>query len=579
MKYSDKELNYYVDIITKIAKSGADNRDAVKSVLNSTPLTGGKSLSKANLLEIYQDLKKMGLISLRLEEEKTLLNGLKKKFIRSLSGVTTVTVLTMPYPCPGKCIFCPNDIRMPKSYIASEPGAQRALANKFDPYLQTYNRLVALSKNGHPVDKIEMIVLGGTWTFYPENYRRWFILRCFQALNDFDGRNGNESLSPAQVALPIDLATAAEYGKNKEHSSYNHVVAKNITLPDVDCTWDDLDKAFVDNEQAYARCVGLSLETRPDEINENTVIELRKLGATKIQMGVQALDDVILSLNKRGHTVAVIANAFKLLRLAGFKIQVHWMPNLYGSNPQKDLEMFFELFSNVNFKPDELKIYPCSLIPGTELEQIYENKKWAPYDEKIMLGLIVDFIKNTPRYCRITRVIRDIPSNEIAAGNGKTNLRQDAELILEKEGTKVVEIRSREIREKAVDLDSLVLKETFYSTSISEECFLEFVTLDDKLAGFLRLSLPSESPTISELSSSAVIREIHVYGQSLSLGTNSAGKAQHSGLGKRLIQRAEEICLLKGYSKLSVISAIGTREYYRKRGFRDGQLYQYKFLS
>ncbi len=579
MKYSDKELNYYVDIITKIAKSGADGRDVVKSALNTSPLTGGKSLSKTSLAEVYQDLKNTGLVSLQPDEEKTLLSGLKKKFIRSLSGVTTVTVLTMPYPCPGKCIFCPNDIRMPKSYIASEPGAQRALANKFDPYLQTYNRLVALNRNGHPLDKIELIVLGGTWTFYPENYRRWFILRCFQALNDFNVASGNESLNPSQVALPIDLASAEEFSKNNERPAYNHVVAKNIIAPDVVCTWEDLDSVFAANENAYARCVGLSLETRPDEINENTVMELRKLGATKIQMGVQALDDTILSLNKRGHTVAVIANAFKLLRLAGFKIQVHWMPNLYGSNPQKDLEMFFELFNNNDYKPDELKIYPCSLIPGTKLESIYESNKWAPYAGEVMLGLVVDFIKNTPRYCRITRVIRDIPSNEIAAGNGKTNLRQDAELTLQKEGSKVVEIRAREIRENAVDVDSLVLKETFYSTSISEECFLEFVTPEDKLAGFLRLSLPSEQPTINELSSSAVIREIHVYGQSLSLGTSSAGKAQHSGLGKRLTQRAEEICLQKGYSKLSVISAIGTREYYRKRGFRDGQLYQYKFLS
>jgi elongator complex protein 3 len=566
MILTESEIKYYADIITKIARSSRDDSDIVRTV------------SKSKLMSIYTELKALNLIKLSPEEELKLQANLKKKYIRSLSGVATVTVLTMPYPCPGKCVFCPNDVRMPKSYIASEPGAQRALSNKFDPYLQTFNRLVALNNNGHPLDKIEMIVLGGTWTFYPENYRRWFVLRIFQALNDFNPKNNPTSLSSEQIPLPINIESA-ENSFDSNNTTYNHVIAKNITMPDWPCTWEELNNEFTKNENTYARCVGLSLETRPDEINEETVLELRRLGATKVQMGVQALDNNILQLNKRGHTVETTIKAFELLRLAGFKIQVHWMPNLYGSNPQKDLEMFFELFRNDAFKPDELKIYPCSLIPGTELINIYNDKKWHPYNQDILLNLVVDFLKSTPRYCRVTRVIRDIPSTEIAAGSTRTNLRQDAESVLTKDNSKVVEIRYREIKGETIEIDELALKETVYETTVATEYFLEYITPDEKLAGFLRLSLPKKTSQIEELTQSAVIREIHVYGQSLKLGTNSLGKAQHSGLGKKLISHAEEIALNKGFSKLSVISAIGTREYYRKRGFKDGNLYQFKFLS
>jgi len=566
MTYTETEIKYYVDIITKLAGSPSGETAIPTDV------------SKSKLLTIYHDLKTRKLINLTKEQEQILLNKLKKKYIRSLSGVTTVTVLTMPYPCPGKCIFCPNDVRMPKSYIASEPGAQRALANKFDPYLQTFNRLVALNNNGHPLDKIEMIVLGGTWTFYPENYRRWFIYRVFQALNDFNPKTHFSSLNSDQIPLPINLPTA-ENSFNSTTETYNHVIAKNITMPDWPCSWEELNKEFEKNENSHARCVGLSLETRPDEITEDTVLELRRLGATKVQMGVQALDNNILNLNKRGHSVETTIKAFELLRLAGFKIQVHWMPNLYGSNPQKDLEMFFDLFQNEAFKPDELKIYPCSLIPGTELVKLHNEQKWHPYDHETLLKLVIDYLKNTPRYCRVTRVIRDIPSTEIAAGSTRTNLRQDAELAITKANTKVVEIRFREIKKEQIDPDTLQLKKTVYETSVSSEYFLEYITPEDKLTGFLRLSLPKINSQIPELQQSAVIREIHVYGQSLKLGTSTSGVAQHSGLGKKLILLAEEISQQQGYTKLSVISAIGTREYYRKRGFKDGNLYQYKFLS
>lgn len=574
MTYTQEEIRNYVDIITKIALSGGNNK-LVLSLLKGGKLPTGEPMSKNRLINLYKDLSANGHISLSPDQENTFYKAIKKKFIRSLSGVTTVTVLTMPYPCPGKCIFCPNDVRMPKSYISSEPGAQRALANKFDPYFQTYNRLVALNKNGHPTDKVELIILGGTWTFYPTDYRKWFIYRCFKALNKFDPVTSPQYLDTDQLALPLE--TVQE--DLTEGKRYNEVIAKaKRNSMDYFVSDEEFDTTLRLNENSKSRCVGLSLETRPDELTQQTVKELRRLGATKIQVGVQVLDDDILEKNKRGHGVKEIYEAFYLLRQAGFKIQTHWMPNMYGSNPQKDLEMYLKLFSSDGLKPDEVKIYPCTLVPHTELEDFYKSGVWTPYTEDVLTKLLADCIINTPRYCRITRVIRDIPSNELLAGSQRTNMRQDAESLIKLGNTQVVEIRSREVKNDTILLDNLYLKVTDFKTTNSDEFFMEFVDANDKIAGFLRLSLPKKESFIPEISNNALIREIHVYGQTTDIGKSELGAAQHKGLGTKLITAAENIAKSKGYSKLSVISAIGTKNYYRKKGFHDGVLYQHKYL-
>ncbi len=460
---------------------------------------------------------------------------------RSASGVTPVAVLTRPFPCPGRCIFCPDDDRMPKSYLADEPACQRAAAHGFDPYLQTWNRLLAYRRMGHPTAKIELIVLGGTWSSYPEPYQVWFVQRCLEALNDFGaGREGR-----SDGAFP----SAGE-------------------APD----WSALEEAQHANESSPSRCVGLGVETRPDCVSEEEVLRIRRLGGTKVQIGLQSLSDEVLCKNRRGHDVAASRRALYLLRGAGFKLHVHWMANLYGSNPAADLEDFDRLFSDPDFRPDELKIYPCSLVPGAPLERHHRSGEWRPYTHEELVELLSGCLRRIPEYCRLTRLVRDIPSQYIRVGNRRTNLREVVTAHLAAQGFRSRDIREREIRGRSCDPEKLQLTSTGYDTSVGREHFLQFVTPEDRIAAFLRLSLPAKG-------GGAMIREVHVYGVAADLGEHSPGKAQHSGLGRRLVERAAQIAAEAGRRDLAVISAVGTRDYYRALGFRDRGLYQYRSLE
>lgn len=562
-----------INIFNELSKKVYSDKK-VEKILRKFPSATGM-YSKGALFRTYAKLKNS--LKLSKTENETLLKNIQMKKIRSSSGVTPVTVLTKPFPCPGKCIFCPNDVRMPKSYLRDEPGAQRAESNFFDPYLQTHNRLAALKNIGHPIDKIELIILGGTWSSYPLEYQIWFVKRCFDALNDFDGTE--QDLIKPNVEKPTDENKLEEIKGEKLDHSYNQVISlalnrqKQLTEK---TTWKELETAHLKNVSAKQKCVGLVIETRPDEINKEEVLRLRKLGATKIQIGIQSLNDKVLKLNKRGHDVAQTALAFNLLRQAGFKIQGHYMPNLYGSSPTKDISDYKKLFTNLAFKPDELKVYPCSLIESAELMQYYKKGLWKPYNEKDLYKVLTNAYAVTPRYCRINRMIRDIPSTDIVVGNHKTNFRQMVDKELSEKGIKIVEMRHREIRSKKIE--NAKIKVTSYKTNGSTEKFIEFVTEKDELIGFLRLSLPNTPKNLitEELNNCAIIREVHVYGQSLGFGKTNTKDAQHTGFGKKLIKKAEEISKKEGYKKLAVISAIGTREYYKKLGYELEEMYQIK---
>ena len=438
---------------------------------------------------------------------------------------------------------------MPKSYLSKEPGAQRAKNNKFDPYLQTFNRLVALYETGHSTDKVELIILGGTWTAYPNGYRIWFIKRCFDALNEF-----------APLQTPEYLAASNRRAVEKIGS------------------WQELHAAHRKNETAKTRCVGLSVETRPDYVSVKEAIGMRRLGVTKVQIGVQSLNDKVLRLNCRGHTAAQTKKAFTLLRSFGFKIQAHWMANLYGSSPKRDVIDFKKLFRLQNFRPDELKIYPCSLLTKTRLFEYYKKGLWTPYSYTELLSVITGVLPATPRYCRITRIFRDIPSEYIIEGVRNSNFRQLAETKLQSLGVRCIDIRSREIRNAKISWETLKLKKTRYKTANTTELFLEYITPKDELVGFLRLSLPQKKNTFPELANSAIIREVHVYGEALEMGVEYSGKAQHAGIGKNLINLAKKLAYKKGYKDLAVISSVGTREYYKRLGFYMGALYQHLSL-
>ncbi len=522
-KYTPRKLEK-----AKRALLDVQNGMSVFDAIKKNPLDkqdGGGYISKHMLIVVYREMIKNG----EVKEDRALMTKLRMKPMRTLSGVTVVTVLTKPYPCPGACIFCPTDVRMPKSYLPDEPGAMRALHHKFDPYTQVAARIEALQAVGHPTDKIELLILGGTWSFYKKDYQEWFIKECYRALNEKD--------------------------------------------------FDTLAEAQVYNETSKHRNVGLVIETRPDNINTQEVAWLRYLGVTKVQLGAQSMDDEILKKNRRGHTVQETVDAVRILRAGGFKIVLHWMPNLYGSDLQRDIKDFAHLWEDVC--PDELKIYPNQLLKDTALYPLWEKGLYKPYTTEELVELLATIKPTIPRYCRVNRVIRDIPSTHVVEGNMRTSLRMDLKKVMESRGQHCDCIRCREVKGKKVDPDTLEINDVTYQAGFAEEHFLSFVTADDKLAGFLRLSFPkADSPDmqIQDLQHAAIIREVHVYGQSLEVGKEKTGAAQHIGLGTQLIEHACELAQQAGYPKIAVIAAIGTRKYYAGRKFKLGSHYMVRDL-
>jgi elongator complex protein 3 len=548
---TDEKMNLARQILAEL-RAGQD----ILKTMRAHPAADGGLLGKSVLVAAYQRMLAAG----EIEPDRALLEMIRMKPVRTLSGVTTVTVLTKPYPCPGKCIFCPTDVRMPKSYLPDEPGAMRGLEHAFDPYAQVASRIAQLQAVGHPTDKIELLILGGTWSAYRRDYQEWFIKRCFDAMNTL-----SPDPSPCQGEGGVSPSLA---GKGAG------AVGQEVCLPA------ELAAAQALNENATHRNVGLVIETRPDEITPRELSWLRYLGVTKVQMGAQSLDDRILAINKRGHDVEATRRAVALLRAAGFKIVLHWMPNLHGATPQTDREDFGRLWHG--FCPDEIKIYPNQLLANAELYQVWQRGEFQPYPTAELIDLIADIKPGVPRYCRINRVIRDIPSTNVVEGNKRTSLRQDVHAEMARRGTKCQCVRCREVRKANVDLSALQLSDLVYQAANAEEHFISFDTPEDGLAGFIRLSLPTaDAPEtgLADLSGAALIREVHVYGQSLPVGAELGGAAQHIGLGTRLLEAADKIALARGFKRMAVISAIGTRKYYMDRGFERGELYLVKPLG
>jgi elongator complex protein 3 len=537
------------DLARAVLEEIRRGRDVTKT-LRSHPLQAGGYLNKSMLVAIYNEMVAAG----ELQEDARLLERIRMKPMRTLSGVTTVTVLTKPYPCPGKCIFCPTDVRMPKSYLPDEPGAMRGLEHEFDPYAQVRSRIEQLESVGHPTDKIELLILGGTWSSYRRDYQEWFIKRCFDAMND--------------ISSALSGAAAIAQAQSKRLENVQSVDERELI------------EAHTFNETTHHRNVGLVIETRPDEITPGELQWLRHLGVTKVQMGAQSLDDHILEINKRGHDVECTRRATALLRAAGFKIVLHWMPNLLGATPGSDRQDFARLWND--FCPDEIKIYPNQLLANAELYEYWQRGEFKPYTTQELIDLIADIKPTIPRYCRVNRVIRDIPSTNVVEGNRRTSLRQDVHDEMQRRGTRCECVRCREVRGKSVQPELLKLDDMVYTAGAAEEHFISYVTPDDKLAGFVRLSLPGkDSPQtgMPDLDEAALIREVHVYGQSLPVGAEKQGAAQHAGLGTRLLEKAESLARAKGFKRMAVISAVGTRGYYlAKSGFERGELYLTKTL-
>jgi len=475
-------------------------------------------------------------------KELNIKTNFKKKPIRSLSGVAIVAVLTKNFPCPGKCIYCPNEKNLPKSYLSGEPAVERAKKLNFDPYLQIQERIKALEKEGHSTDKIELIIIGGTWSALPSSYQKEFIKQCFKGANECDKKS------------------KAEKKSNKSLLEVQKI-----------------------NEKARHRIIGLTLETRPDYITLKEIEKMRIYGCTRVELGVQSIEDRILKINHRGHNVETTIKATKLLKDAGFKICYHIMPGLLGSNPKLDLKQFKTLFEDERFRPDMLKIYPCVITKGSKLYTLFLNGQYRSYIDKTLIKLLVEMKKSIPPYVRLLRLIRDIPSNSIISGIKISNLREVVQKKMNEEGYKCQCIRCREIKTLPLNFKNIKLVRRDYDASLGKEVFLSFEDLkQDKLLAFLRLRLPQNPEYPSSLSKSlngaALIREIHTYGELTPLG-KKIGAIQHYSLGKKLIKKAEEIAQQANYKKIAVISGIGVRDYWRKNGYHLSETYMIKKLK
>ena len=440
-----------------------------------------------------------------------------RKPSKTLAGVTPIAVMCKPRKCRhGTCLYCPS-LNVPQSYTPKSPPVLRAELLKYDAYEQIKSRLKAFKLMNHPTEKIELIIMGGDFLDYPIRYQYEFVKACYDALNS---------------------------KKSK-----------------------DLEGAKKLNEKAKHRCVALCLEGRPDTILKKGVIErMLEFGCTRVEIGVQCLDDKIYKLVCRDHTVQDVIDVTKKLKDNGFKVGYHMMLGLPGSNPKKDLKMFKQLFKDEKFKPDQLKIYPTQVIEGARLVSLYKQGKFHPYAKEDLQKLIINVMKFIPRYCRVMRVMREIPPEHLVAGIIRIDLRKDIEDELKKGWRKINEIRFREIGFAIRDLkkgetinEDLKLKITKYNASKGKEYFLEFVNKNNILFGLCRLRIGKEN---------AWIRELHVYGQALSLGEKGKEFGQHKGLGKQLMAKAEEIASQKKIRTLKVISGVGVREYYKKLGYR-----------
>ncbi len=527
--------------------------------------------SNRQILERYRDRIADGSI----EEDLELLKLMKKAGIRNSSGIAVITSLVKPYACPGKCVYCPTEVRMPKSYLASEPAAARSLRLDFNPYQLMKQRIEMLESNGHATDKIEYITKGGTWNAYPLKYQYWYMLESFKACNN----PGREH--------PIPETEEADWDDLPLSALQEAIAAE---------------KAY--NETAPHRLIGVTFETRPDALTPKSMWHMRMQGCTRVELGLQAPDNDILTLIKRGHSVDQFRQAMYWLRRIGFKVDLHFMPDLPGTTPDHDIEMYQSLFSDTSLRPDMVKIYPNTVIESAELYEWLQDGRYTPYGEKELFRALSQMKLDTPRYCRISRLIRDIPTNEIAAGNGITNLRELLSSQLKKEGKRCVCLRCREIARHPkilAEATSIDIFDDVYETIGGTE---HFITFEDAkrtaVYGFLRLRLPNTTrlsfnepllqkkelmfekqisvhfPDFSE--DVAFIRELHVYGDLIGIGKRDADASQHKGLGKKLMAAAEDIARTHGYKKIAVISGVGVRGYYRKLGYELVGSYMMKVL-
>ncbi len=498
------------------------------------------------------------------DEKDEILKILQKKPSRTYAGVTVISCMTMPTKCPhGKCTYCPGgvEIGVPQSYTGKEPSTMRGIQNAFDSYLETTSRLYQYHKLGHAIDKIELIIMGGTLPAQDIDYMEYFSKRCIQAMNDFYK----------------NLRTLEKYGEEKFTEIYNEdkKFGKNFHK------FHYLEEVQRNNERANVRCVGLTFESRPDYAKKEEILRMLKCGATRVEIGVQNPYDFVYSAVHRGHSVRDVIEATKQLKDYGLKVCYHMMPGLLGNSEygmELDLRGFKKIFEDENFMPDMLKIYPTLIIKGTKFYDEYAKGNFEPLTTKNAVRLITNVMVALPKWTRVMRIMRDIPAYMIEGGIKASNLEQLVDEELKKQNLKCVEIRHREVRGEIVDLNNVRLLRENYNASGGQEIFLSYEDIkNDLLIGFLRLRIPSNFGKTK----TALIRELHVYGKEVEIGKKAgANEMQHRGFGKNLLKEAERLAKEEfGAKKISVMSGIGVREYYRKFNYKRYKFWMRKNLK
>jgi elongator complex protein 3 len=478
---------------------------------------------------------------------------LQRKPVRTASGVSPVAIMTSPHMCPhGKCLYCPggpgSEFSSSQSYTGHEPAAARGVQNDYDPYGQVTLRLNQLREIGHPVDKVELILMGGTMTARSHDYQEWFVKRALQALNEFD---------PDAEPTPSESESFAQ-----EPDEYDFRYLEDV---------------IADNETARVRNIGTTFETKPDWCDPEQIDRMLDLGGTKVEVGVQTTYDEINRAMHRGHGTQASVDANRRLRDAGFKVGFHMMPGQPGMTREMCIEDFRRLFEESEWRPDYLKIYPMLVVRGTATYDMWRNEEFEPLDNETAAELVAEIKSMIPKYVRLQRVQRDIPADFIDAGVWKSNLRQLARQRMDEHGWDCDCIRCREVGMNEEPPENVERDVLTYESGGGTEQFISYEDPDrDLLVGFCRLRFPND-PVRRELENAAIVRELHVYGPMVQVGDESADW-QHRGYGGKLLDHAERMAADAGFDKLSVISGIGAREYYRNRGYHQDGPYVSKQL-
>jgi len=480
---------------------------------------------------------------------------LRRKPVRTASGVSPVAIMTSPHRCPhGKCLYCPggpdSEFSSAQSYTGHEPAAARGVQNDYDPYGQVRLRLNQLRQIGHPVDKVELILMGGTMTARSHDYQEWFVKRALEAMNDFD---------PAADPQPSESESFAQD-------------------PD-DYEWKYLEDVIAENETAAVRNIGTTFETKPDWCDPEQIDRMLRLGGTKVEVGVQTTFERINREMHRGHGMQASLDANRRLRDSAFKVGFHMMPGQPGMSKEMCLEDFRRIFENSDWRPDYLKIYPTLVVEGTVTYDWWRNEEFEPLSNDEAAELVAEIKSMIPKYTRLQRVQRDIPADFIEGGVWKSNLRQLAWQRMDEHGWTCDCIRCREVGHNDAEPEEITLDTMTYEAAGGTEHFISFEDREkDLLVGFCRLRFPGD-PVRKELEDAALVRELHVYGGEVAVGEDGGDGQQHKGYGRRLLREAEERAADAGYDKIAVISGIGAREYYRQKlGYRQDGPYVSKRL-